>query len=106
MGSDSRLNECFEIRLRVHTVFRGSGVYEWICLFIDVCVLCLSHSSGLVWPVCKHACTRVGTSLQGSLGNPNAGGEESLLWKAEAHGTPIKGKLNDGIYNYWTQKYV
>lgn len=65
-GRDSGLSECSEIRLRVHTVFRGSGVYEWICLFIDVCVLCLSHSSGLVWPVCKHARTRDATSLQGS----------------------------------------
>lgn len=25
----------------MHAVFGGSGVYEWICLFIDVCV-CLT----------------------------------------------------------------
>lgn len=44
----------------MHTVFGGPGLCEWICLCIDVCVLCLSHSSGLVWPVCKQACTTSG----------------------------------------------
>lgn len=51
------MSECFEIGLNVHAFFGGSDVCEWICLFIDVCVLCLSHSSGLVRPVCKHVCT-------------------------------------------------
>lgn len=101
MGSDSRLSECFEIGLRVHVVFGGSGVYEWICLFIDVCVLCLSHSSGLVWPVCKHASTQVATSPQESTaGNCNAEREGSLPGDAGAHGTSIKGKLRHSIYNF------
>lgn len=65
---------------------------EWICLFIDVCVLCSSHSSGLVWPVCKHACTQVLTNLQESTGNRNSGRERSLLGDAGAHGTSTKGK--------------
>lgn len=77
MRSDSRLTECFEIRLRVHTVFGGPGLCEWICLCIDVCVLCLSHSSGLVWPVCKQACTTSGDKAakgrRGPLGCRDAG---------------------------------
>lgn len=82
------LSECFGIGLSVHAFFfGGSDVCEWIYLFIDVCVLCLSHSSGLVWPVCKHVCTWAATSLQEWLGNRNAARGGSLPRDAEANGT-------------------
>lgn len=82
------LSECFGIGLSVHAFFfGGSDVCEWIYLFIDVCVLCLSHSSGLVWPVCKHVCTRAATSLQEWVGNRNAARGGSLPSDAEANGT-------------------
>lgn len=61
-------------------------MYEWICLFIDVYVLCLSHSSGLVWPTCKHACTLVATKLQENTGNGNAGGDGGLFGNAKLFG--------------------
>lgn len=84
----SRLSECFGIGLSVHAFFfGGSDVCEWIYLFIDVCVLCLSHSSGLVWPVCKHVCKWAATSLQEWVGNRNAARGGSLPSDAEANGT-------------------
>lgn len=59
----------------------------WMDLFVYWC-LCLSHSSGLVWPVCKHACTQVLTShKQEDTRDWDAGREESLSEGAEAHDT-------------------
>ena len=40
-GTKQQLSERSEIRLHVDIVIGGSGVCEWICLFIDVCV-CLT----------------------------------------------------------------
>lgn len=99
MRSDSRLTECFEIRLRVHTVFGGPGLCEWICLCIDVCVLCLSHSSGLVWPVCKQACTTSGDKA--AKGRARAAGMQGCREREEAcqetPGPSRKGKSDNSF---------